>query len=516
MKIKMSPYLVTTEAGKTYFWCKCGKSASQPFCDGSHKGTQFAPMAFEAKQTDKVYFCGCKKTNNPPFCDGTHNSLPANLNLEKKTSGTFIASVEPDNKKIDISPNESILTASLRNNIPHLSACGGAGKCSTCRIEVLKGENHCSERTNLEKKLAKKLKFPNNIRLACQTKIHSDISYRRLLLDKRDLNLNSQVTQQKLESVGTIRNLTIMFCDIKGFTPFSESLSAYDVIFILNRYFSIMREVIIQNSGEINNYIGDAVMAIFGLKESRQQTLRATNAAIQMLEAMDEFKLYLNKAYGRDFDIRIGIHFGEVIVGTVGYADDKKFTIIGDAVNVASRIEAINKDAGTRLLVSDIAYKQIKKSVTVNNFLRLKLRGTSNLITLHEVNGVKENTLINHDILQEKQLEGETWVRTLPISELQEGEKKKFLYDGKEILLLNQKGIFAIENKCPHMNLPLDIGQMTDDGTILCPYHNSEFCFKSGEVRKWVGLQPKEVEKECEPLSIIRTKKDQSYIWIKK
>ena len=229
-----------------------------------------------------------------------------------------------------------------------------------------------------------------------------------------------------------------------------------------------------------------------------------------------EFKLYLNKAYGRDFDIRIGIHFGEVIVGTVGYADDKKFTIIGDAVNVASRIEAINKDAGTRLLVSDIAYKQIKKSVTVNNFLRLKLRGTSNLITLHEVNGVKENTLINHDILQEKQLEGETWVRTLPISELQEGEKKKFLYDGKEILLLNQKGIFAIENKCPHMNLPLDIGQMTDDGTILCPYHNSEFCFKSGEVRKWVGLQPKEVEKECEPLSIIRTKKDQSYIWIKK
>ena len=172
-----------------------------------------------------------------------------------------------------------------------------------------------------------------------------------------------------------------MFCDIKGFTPFSESLSAYDVIFILNRYFSIMREVIIKNGGEINNYIGDAILAIFGLNETRQQTLRATNAALEMINRMDEFKKYLIKAYGSDFDIRIGIHYGEVIVGSVGYGEDKKLTVIGDAVNIASRIEAINKDAGTRLLVSDDAYNEIRDNVDVQNFLRLKLRGTSNLIT---------------------------------------------------------------------------------------------------------------------------------------
>ena len=124
-----------------------------------------------------------------------------------------------------------------------------------------------------------------------------------------------------------------------------------------------MREIIIENGGEINNYIGDAIMAIFGLKESRQQTLRATNAALQMIDAMDEFKEYLTKAYGTDFDIRVGVHYGEVIVGNVGSGDDKKFTVIGDAVNVASRIEAINKDSGTRLLVSEVAYQQIKDSV---------------------------------------------------------------------------------------------------------------------------------------------------------
>ena len=66
------PYGVDVEAGKAYFWCACGRSATQPFCDGSHQGTGFAPVRFEAEQTGKVWFCGCKATGNPPLCDGTH------------------------------------------------------------------------------------------------------------------------------------------------------------------------------------------------------------------------------------------------------------------------------------------------------------------------------------------------------------------------------------------------------------------------------------------------------------
>jgi nitrite reductase/ring-hydroxylating ferredoxin subunit len=124
--------------------------------------------------------------------------------------------------------------------------------------------------------------------------------------------------------------------------------------------------------------------------------------------------------------------------------------------------------------------------------------------------------LINHSTVQEKEIDGDVWIRTLPINELDKGEKKKFEYGGKEILLINQGGLFAIENICPHMNLPLEIGQITEEGTILCPYHNSEFCFRSGEVRKWVGLQPNEAEKDCEPLNVIATKQADSYIWIEK
>jgi len=70
-----APYAVDLEAGKGYHWCACGQSKNQPFCDGSHHGTEFTPVAFNAKETGKAYMCGCKHSKNAPFCDGTHHKL---------------------------------------------------------------------------------------------------------------------------------------------------------------------------------------------------------------------------------------------------------------------------------------------------------------------------------------------------------------------------------------------------------------------------------------------------------
>ena len=435
--------------------------------------------------------------------------------IDKPRKGSrYKLDVHPDNKKIQISRDETILTASLRNEIPHLNACGGMGKCSTCRVEIVSGLEFCSEKTEEEIKLSKRLNLPETVRLACQTKVSGDLEYRRLLLDKRDLTFNNQLSFDESGSAGTIRDLTVMFCDIRGFTAFSESLTAYDVIFILNRYFSIMREIIIKNGGEINNYIGDAIMAIFGLKQSRQQILRSINSGLEMLNAMDEYKSYLTEAYGRSFDIRIGVHCGEVVVGSVGYEEDKKLTVIGDVVNIASRIEAANKDADTRLLISENAFDAVKDSIEVKDYLRLKLRGTSKPTTLYEVSNIKNNVLEQYSEEENKIVNGENWLRTLPSSEIKPGEKKKFLSVNSDLILIRQNKIYAIKNNCPHMDLPLDLGQLTGRGTIMCPYHDSEFSFKTGRVKSWVGSKPDINNKKCVPLETVPTREMDNYIWV--
>lgn len=70
-----TPYAIDVEEGKTYYWCACGRSKNQPFCDGSHQGSDFTPVAYAATKSERIFFCGCKKSSNKPMCDGTHNSL---------------------------------------------------------------------------------------------------------------------------------------------------------------------------------------------------------------------------------------------------------------------------------------------------------------------------------------------------------------------------------------------------------------------------------------------------------
>ncbi|TIP78390.1 MAG: adenylate/guanylate cyclase domain-containing protein, partial [Mesorhizobium sp.] len=131
-----------------------------------------------------------------------------------------------------------------------------------------------------------------------------------------------------------------------------------------------------RNGGFIDNFIGDGLMAIFGIDDQRDAPLRAVNAAIQTVATVDRLKPFFASMYGINFDIRIGLHYGEAVIGTLGFAGNQRLTAVGDVVNLASRIEAANKDAGTRLLISEALHGQIADKVEVGDFVRVRLRGT--------------------------------------------------------------------------------------------------------------------------------------------
>src|SRR4030095_6025833 len=188
-----------------------------------------------------------------------------------------------DKRTVEIDSSETILQVSLRVGIPHAHACGGNARCSTCRVLILEGLENCDPRNLKEQELADRLHFSSDIRLACQTTISDQVTVRRLVLDDEDLHLTDQRTAvSSVSSVGEEKQLAVLFADIRGFTPFAEALPAYDVVHVLNRYFHEMGQVINRNGGHIDNYMGDGLMALFGMEDSTGAAMQAVKAGHEM------------------------------------------------------------------------------------------------------------------------------------------------------------------------------------------------------------------------------------------
>jgi adenylate cyclase len=294
-----------------------------------------------------------------------------------------------DCKAVEAGEDETILRVSLRAGIAHAHACGGNARCSTCRISIVEGLDHCTPRNEKEKELAERLRFGPDMRLACQTAVVGDVKLRRLVLDEEDVELTDQVGATATASaVGEEKRVAVLFSDIRGFTPFAEALPPYDVVHVLNRYFHEMGQVITRNGGRIDNYMGDGLMALFGLERPEGAATQAVRAGLEMIEAMGRLKPYLESIHGRSFEIGIGIHYGEVVVGAIGASSMKRVTAIGDAVNLASRIESANKQAATRLLISEETYTEVKDLARVGKTVRARLPGKSGEYTLYEIIGL--------------------------------------------------------------------------------------------------------------------------------
>ncbi len=186
--------------------------------------------------------------------------------------------------------------------------------------------------------------------------------------------------------------MTIMFTDLAGFTKIGEQLSPTGLVKLTNRYFTIMTECIQAEQGIIDKFIGDAIMAYWGppFVKEEEQAAAACRAALRQKEALIQFRKELPELLGLrknlpEIDIRIGIATGEVVVGNIGSDTARSYTVMGDVVNLASRLEAANKQYGTVIMISDITLRMAETQIEVRELDTIVFKGKTEPVKVYEL-----------------------------------------------------------------------------------------------------------------------------------
>lgn len=282
----------------------------------------------------------------------------------------------PEGRLVTVPRGTTILEASRSAGIPHASVCGGRGRCSTCRSRIIGNDDALSAPAAGEEQVLRRINAPPNVRLACQFRpLHDAQVYP--LLPPSIQPVESLVRSSMV--YGAEQDLAILFADIRSFTQFSEHRYPFDVVFLLNRYFSAMGGAVERSGGHLDKFIGDGVMALFGLNgDSGQGCRNALEAAVAMSRALDQLNTDLAVDLGEPLRIGIGIHLGPVIVGQMGYGTATSLTAIGDAVNTASRLESLNKELKSQLVVSEDVATRAGVDLSAFRQEQVEVRGRTN------------------------------------------------------------------------------------------------------------------------------------------
>ncbi len=193
-----------------------------------------------------------------------------------------------------------------------------------------------------------------------------------------DPSVRDHLIKGEMHTTGQTRRVTILFSDIRNFTGFSERNSPERIVYLLNRYFEKMSEVITAESGLVNKFIGDAIMAIFNAPlDCHNHETAAMRAAMRMIEERNRLNQELIQEGYDPIRTGIGIHTGEVLAGNIGSRTRMEYTVIGDAVNVASRLESFTKKAGREIVISDETYGALQDDFPLDRVARVQVKGRS-------------------------------------------------------------------------------------------------------------------------------------------
>jgi adenylate cyclase len=280
----------------------------------------------------------------------------------------------PGGVEVAIVPGMSVLEASRSVGMPHASVCGGRGRCSTCRVRVGDGAGHLTPPAADEARVLARIGLTDgSVRLACQLRPSHDLEVVPLLPASAG---PSEVRVQVNPGQGIEREIAVLFADLRAFTRMAEGRLPYDVVFVLNRYFRAMGQAIEEAGGRVDKFIGDGIMALFGIDlEPEEACRRALAGARAMALALDELNRELEHDLRAPLRIGIGLHAGPVILGEMGYRRATSLTAIGDPVNVASRLEALTKEFDAQLVVSAALAERAGVDLAGFELRQIEIRG---------------------------------------------------------------------------------------------------------------------------------------------
>ena len=187
---------------------------------------------------------------------------------------------------------------------------------------------------------------------------------------------------------GELREVSVLFCDIRGFTEMISNISPKDVVEFLNFFYRQMARSIKKYNGHTNQYIGDEILAIFGAPLSYPENQsNAVYCALDMIEQLKEINERYGEKFGREFNVGIGVNSGLVVAGNLGWEEKLAYSVTGDPVNIGKRIETLTKDLPNSILISDSTYQSVTGLFEVKTWDPVLVKGKSEEIVVHEVLG---------------------------------------------------------------------------------------------------------------------------------
>ncbi|HVY42504.1 MAG TPA: adenylate/guanylate cyclase domain-containing protein [Hyphomicrobiaceae bacterium] len=245
----------------------------------------------------------------------------------------------------------TLLEISRMHRIPHAAVCGGRARCSTCRVRIDDGGANLAPPTYPEAITLASIAAPKNVRLACQVRPEHSLTVTRLL---RPGSTGPQaVDLPEADAGGVERKLAVMFLDLREFTNLTQGRLPFDVVFILNEFFAATGSAIHNHGGWIDKFLGDGLLAIFGQYQGVEAGCREALRAARAIDlALDHVNAKLGEDIGRPLRVGMGLHAGSLLLGRIGYGEAVDLTVVGDVVNVASRLESLSKEKNVQIVMS--------------------------------------------------------------------------------------------------------------------------------------------------------------------